>query len=157
MIKSARFPGSRVPIKSSMYIALAPKRVAIDRAVAAGTVVGSPVIPFASNAAKRISSNISRSLLDAGPSVPIPTFKPNSSILLTGAAPEASLRLDEGQWTTPALWWCKVCISPSSMCTQWAAKTLASKRLFFFTYGITGIPFSAREFSTSDSVSARWV
>ena len=48
---------------------------------------------LASKAAVRISPNMSRSLLDAGPSVPSPTATPLASMVVTGAKPEASLRL----------------------------------------------------------------
>ena len=48
-------------------------------------------------------------------------------------------------------------ISPSSTCTQWAASTRASNSRCFFTHGTTGMPCSRRDWSTSSSVSARWV
>ena len=80
----------------------APIRVAMRRAVLAGTTVGSPLLPLAKKADKRTSSNISKSLLDAGPSVPMPTLSPASSILTTGAKPEASLRFEDGLCDTPA-------------------------------------------------------
>ena len=48
--------------------------------VRAGTAVGSPLMPLASSAASRVSSNMSRSLFDAAPSVPMPTLTPSSSI-----------------------------------------------------------------------------
>jgi len=59
------------------------------------------VTALAMKAARRTSSNISRSLLEAGPSVPMPTFSPASSILVTGAKPEASLRFEDGLCATP--------------------------------------------------------
>ena len=58
--------------------ARAPIRVAIASASRAGSAVGSPLTPFASSAARRISSNMSRSLFEAGPSVPMPTSRPSS-------------------------------------------------------------------------------
>ena len=79
-----------------MCKAFAPMRVAISKVSLAGRVVGSPLKPFCKKEARRISSNMSRSLFEAGPSVPMPTFNPNSSILFTGATPEASFRLEEG-------------------------------------------------------------
>ncbi len=95
-IRSARLPGSRVPVILPMCIARAPSRVAIESAWGAGNAVGSLLTAFATNAARRTSSNISRSLFEAGPSVPMPTFRPISSILLTGAKPDASFKLDDG-------------------------------------------------------------
>ena len=86
-----------------MCIAAAPIRVAIASAVRAGIAVGSPLVPLASSAASRISSNMSRSLFDAAPSVPMPTLTPSSSIRATGATPAPSLRLLVGLCATPAL------------------------------------------------------
>src|SRR4030067_107378 len=43
------------------------------------------------------------------------------------------------------------------MWTQWAANTLAPKMFCFFIYGTTGMPYSARAFSTSMAVSATCV
>src|SRR5829696_2339290 len=77
-------------------------RVAMRSACDAGREVGSFVTALATNAARRTSSNISRSLLEAGPSVPMPTFSPVSSIFITGANPDASLRFDDGLCDTPA-------------------------------------------------------
>ena len=94
--------------------------------------------------------------MEAGPSVPMPTFIPFSSILTTGATPEASFRLLVGLWATPAPAFLSVRISPSSTCTQWAAISLASSMLCFLTQGTTGMPCSRREFSTSSSVSEMW-
>ena len=71
----------------------APSRVAIASASRAGTAVGSPPVPLASSAASRISSNMSRSLFDAAPSVPMPTLTPSSSIFATGATPAAELQV----------------------------------------------------------------
>jgi hypothetical protein len=156
-IRSARLPGSMDPMIFPRCSARAPRRVAMDRACRAGTAVGSLLHVLARMAARRISSNMSRSLLEAAPSVPIPTFRPSSSIRVTGAKPEASLRLLVGLCAMPALECRSVRISPSSMWTQWAASTLASNRFCFFTHGTTGMPCSRRWFSTSRAVSERWV
>jgi hypothetical protein len=75
----------------------------------------------------------------------------------TGATPDASFRLLVGLWATPAPAFFSVRISPSSMWTQWAANSFASSRLCRLAHGMTGIPFSRREFSTSNSVSERCV
>ena len=66
-------------------------------AMAKACLAGTTVAPLARSAARRVSSNMSRSLFDAGPSVPIPTFSPISNISVIGAIPEASLRLLVGQ------------------------------------------------------------
>jgi len=97
------------------------------------------------------------SLFEAVPSVPMPTFRPRSSIRVTGAMPDASLRLLVGLCATPALASFSVRISPSSMCTQWAAMTLASNSRCFLIQGTTGIPCSRRQVSTSNAVSAMWI
>ena len=59
----------------------------------AGIAVGSPPIPLASSAASRVSSNMSRSLFDAAPSVPMPTSTPSASIFATGATPAPELQV----------------------------------------------------------------
>ena len=51
-------------------------------------------------AAKGLSSHRSRSLLEAGPSVPSPTRMPRARNSHQGAAPDASLALLCGQWAT---------------------------------------------------------
>ena len=100
--RSARLPASREPMRSSMPSARAPPSVAISSTAAAGAEVGSPLACLASSAALSISSNMSRSLLLAAPSVPRPRRSPSASISRTGAAPEASFMLLWGQWATPA-------------------------------------------------------
>ena len=61
----------------------------------------------------------------------------------TGATPAPSLRLLVGLCATPALAFFSARISPSSTCTQCAARTFASKRPCFLTQGTTGMPLSA--------------
>ena len=61
-------------------------------------------------------------------------------VSMSSAMPLASLRLLVGLWAMPAPALFSPLISPSSTCTQWAARTLASKRPCFFTHGTTGIP-----------------
>src|SRR6185436_1018656 len=107
-----------------MCIARAPIRVAMASAVRAGIAVGSPLVPLARSPASRISSNMSRSLFDAAPSVPMPTLTPSSSIRAAGATPAPSLRLLVGLWATPALAPFNARISPSSTCTQCAARVV---------------------------------
>ena len=138
-------------------MARAPMRVAIASASRAGSAVGSPPAPLASSAASRISSNMSRSLFDAAPSVPMPTSTPSSSMRATGAMPAPSFRLLVGLCATPALKFFSARISPSSTCTQCAASTFASNSPCFFTHGTTGMPCSRRDDSTSSAVSARWM
>ena len=77
-MRSARLPGSSEPVRWPRCSARAPRRVAMASASRAGSAVGSPPMPLASSAASRISSNMSRSLFDAGPSVPMPTSSPSS-------------------------------------------------------------------------------
>ena len=77
IVMSARFPGSRLPVRSPMCIARAPPMVASSSVCRAGKI--GRIVAFdlgASSAASRISSNMSKSLLLAGPSVPIPTLSP---------------------------------------------------------------------------------
>ena len=59
-----------------MPMASAPRRVAISSTSGAGAAVGSLRITFCRNAACRIASNMSRSLLLAAPSVPSPSATP---------------------------------------------------------------------------------
>jgi len=125
-IKSARFPGSKLPVISPICSALAPMLVAIASEILAGRAVGSSLTALETKLANRISSIISRSLLEAGPSVPMPTLTPSSIMRWTGAKPEASLRLEEGLCAIPAPACCRERISPSSRCTQWAAISLVS-------------------------------
>ena len=68
------------PISFSSPSARAPSIVAIWSASRAGTALGSLVCSFARNAACRIASNMSRSLLLAAPSVPRPTTIPAARI-----------------------------------------------------------------------------
>ena len=140
-----------------MCMAAAPSRVAIASASRAGSAVGSPPIPLASSAARRISSNMSRSLFEAAPSVPMPTLRPSSSIRATGATPAPSFRLLVGLCATPASKFFSARISPSSTCTQWAASTFAPNSPCFFTHGTTGMPCTRRDASTSSAVSDRWM
>ena len=51
-------------------------------------------------AASRISSNMSRRLLQAAPSAPSDTEMPRARISTTGAMPEPSFRFEPGQWRT---------------------------------------------------------
>jgi hypothetical protein len=63
---------------------VAPPRVAISSTAGAGAAVGSPLACLASMAAESISSNMSRSLLLAAPSVPRPSRIPSASMAFTG-------------------------------------------------------------------------
>ncbi len=81
----------------------------------------------ASMAARRISSHRSRSLLEAGPSVPRPTRMPRARRSASGAIPEASLALLWGQWATATSW---VAVDgrcpPADSQMLWAASTRPS-------------------------------
>ena len=97
---SACLPGSRLPTRWSKPIALAPPRVAARSAVKASSAAASCATALASSAAVRVSPTMSRSLLDAQPSVPMARFTPARSSAHAGQKPEASLRFDSGQCTT---------------------------------------------------------
>ncbi len=85
------------PVTSPSPIARAPSMVAIRNAVRASSAVGSPLRPFATNAAKRISSTMSSVLLLAVPSVPNPTVMPALMQRSVSAMPLPSFRLLLGQ------------------------------------------------------------
>lgn len=99
--RSADLPGVIEPISRPRPSALAAFSVAMRRISLAGSALASPVSPFASSDAKRISPKRSSRLLLAAPSVPSPTLMPSCRICATGANPLASFRLDVGQW---AIW-----------------------------------------------------
>src|SRR5437588_836685 len=80
--------------------ACAPASVAARSAACAGIASASRDTALASSAALRISWNRSSRLLLAAPSVPRATLIPAFSSAATGANPLASLRLEDGQWTT---------------------------------------------------------
>ena len=73
-----------------------------------------------STAASRISSNMSRWLLQAAPSAPSDTEMPLARISTTGARPEPSFRFDPGQCSTLTPRSAISDCSSSSTHTQWA-------------------------------------
>jgi hypothetical protein len=75
----------------------APSRVAISSACRAGSAVGSPVDALGQQRRQPHLLEHVEIVVRGGPSVPMPTFRPNSSIL-TGATPEPSFRLLDGLW-----------------------------------------------------------
>ena len=79
---------------------VAPFSVAACSAKAASNALASPDTPLASNAAVRVSPNMSRSLLLAQPSVPMARLTPARRSFSAGQNPLASLRLDSGQCAT---------------------------------------------------------
>mmetsp|Transcript_77752 Transcript_77752/g.204164 ORF Transcript_77752/g.204164 Transcript_77752/m.204164 type:complete len:308 (-) Transcript_77752:216-1139(-) len=98
-MKSASFPILRLPVVPSMPSALAPFRVAMRSAMAAGTALASFATPFASSAASFISAIMSCVLFAEAPSVPSATFTPARMRSATRQKPLASFRPLEGQWT----------------------------------------------------------
>ena len=102
MTRSARFPASSDPIVFPARRSCAADRRHLQR-LAAGTAVGSLVTSFCRNAACRIASNMSRSLLLAAPSVPSPTVMPAARYSGTGAMPLASFMLLSGLCDTATL------------------------------------------------------
>jgi len=123
---SARFPTSRLPVIWSRCKTSAPILVAISKTCRAGRTVGSPATGLAIKLARRISSNMSKSLFEAAPSVPMPTFAPISIIRAVGAKPDASFKFELGLWAIPVPARLMVRISPSSTWTQCAAISLVS-------------------------------
>ena len=85
-----------------MCNARAPPIVDKAKVSRAGKSVGSLRLTLASRAAKRSSSNMSKSLLLAVLSVPMPTLRPISCISATAAMPLPSFKLLVGQCATPA-------------------------------------------------------
>ena len=118
IIISAFFPFLRQS-HSSRPIAFAPSFIAILRTLAASTAVGSFSLYLAKAVTRNISLNISRQLLLAGPSVPIPTFIPDSIYFAIGAMPLTSLRFDAGFVMTETFRFFKISISLSETCTPW--------------------------------------
>ena len=88
-MRSARLPGSTEPMSASAPRARAPSRVAIQTASRAGSAPG-PRRTDWRMAARRISSNMSRRLLQAAPSAPSDTEMPRrrSSVIGRDAAAE---------------------------------------------------------------------
>jgi hypothetical protein len=96
---------------------------------------------------------MSRSLFDAGPSVPIPTAIAQLEHLRDrrhARIPASDCSF--GLCATPAPRPFHARISPSSTCTQCAASTRASNSRCFFTHGTTGIAVLTRDCSTSSTV-----
>ena len=152
-IKSANLPGSKLPILSAMCTARAPPIVASSNAWRAGKSVGLLRTTFANRAASRTSSNISRSLLLAGPSVPIPTLHPMSNISGTGAIPLESFRLLEGLCAMPAPCFFNSRISRRSIWQQWAASSFVSRIPCCWFQNTGDMSCCSRQFSTSSNVS----
>ncbi|MNY42841.1 hypothetical protein D3C86_1777670 [compost metagenome] len=97
-------------------------RVAMRSARCASKALAEPATALASKAAVRVSPSRSRSLLLAAPSVPMATLTPACQSRSTGQKPQASLRLDSGQWITLLLLATSRARSSSStwvMCTAW--------------------------------------
>ena len=94
--KSAFFPTSMEPTRRSMPSALAPSMVAILSIPPAVMANGSLWKVFCSRAPNFMASNMSLSLLEPAPSVPIATVIPAFSISPTGATPDARYILAMG-------------------------------------------------------------
>jgi hypothetical protein len=75
---------------------------------ASGAEREAPLIPLcnrASSMACRASFSMCEPSLLADPSTPKPSFTPRASIFITGAMPEASRMLEDGQCATPQPCW----------------------------------------------------
>ena len=119
-MRSAFFPASSEPMSASMCRARAPPIVAISTASRAVKAAASPVVIFCSLSAVSISSNMLKSLLLAGPSVPRPTRRPALRSFGMGATPAAIFMLLCGQWASPASRAFTMAMSSSESHTAWA-------------------------------------
>ena len=138
-------------------MARAPVRVAMAKAWAPPRAVGSPVKPFCSREARRISLSMSSRLLLEAPSVPRATLTPAWSILHTGAKPLANFMLLAGLCTAHTPFSARMAMSSSSTWTQWAARVGLSNRPRSRKYRTGLTPWRWRQPSTSPWVSDRWM
>ena len=124
---SAQAP-TRISPQSVRPCASAPNRHAIRSSSPGPKRLESPETPFCSSPASRVSSSMSRLLLLAAPSVPMPTRMPRSRQRAMLAMPDPSLRLLEGQCATVTPLSAKMSRSDSSTQTQCAAVVGLSNR-----------------------------
>mmetsp|Transcript_37978 Transcript_37978/g.80423 ORF Transcript_37978/g.80423 Transcript_37978/m.80423 type:complete len:218 (-) Transcript_37978:918-1571(-) len=167
-IMSASLPTAKLPILSPKPKALAPFRVAILRAVWAGTATAFFETPFAKIAANFISAMTSKVLFDEAPSVPMATLMPASMRLATSQNPLASLRLLLGQWTTlapPSAVDLISCGVSQFMCTA-MRRSLRRPKRFRFSTGEQSSELMWQDWdsllpallaSTSSCISWRWM
>ncbi len=88
------FPGTREPVRWSICTAFAPIQVALPTSAwQAGQWVAR--CTFGNHGSQADFFDHVQIVIGTGPSVPMPTLTPTSSIRLTLAKPEANFRLDK--------------------------------------------------------------
>ena len=138
-------------------MARAPLTVASFSASSAGSATGSPVADFCRKAAVRSSSNMSRSLFEQVPSVPMVTSAPAARIFSTGATPLEIFMLLCGLCDTATPRWASVRMSLSVTWMQCAPMVLSSS-IPSASRCSTGVAaYFSRTMRTSSRVSAIWV
>ncbi len=116
-----------------------------------------PCSGFCIKAAKRISMNMSRLLLQGGPSAAKDTLTPLSISSGIGAIPDASLRLLEGQWATFTCREDKICFSSSFKWMQCAKISFSLHIPSSSRYTMFRLPLSLSTSLVSDLFSDAWV
>ncbi len=152
IIISAAIPTFNIP--AGIPSAFAPLYVAIFNTSFAGNAVGSMEFTLCSRAAVFISSNISRLLLEAVPSVPSATFTSRLNSSGTGAIPDASFMLLTGQWTALTPFRASISISPGESHIVWAASTSGPKNPSSSSIFTLHIPYCSFILFNSASVSS---
>ncbi len=142
---------------SSRPTAAALPPVASQKASVADRAPASDARNRASWAASRISSQRSRLLFDAGPSVPRPTWIPRSSMPTNGAIPAASFALLCGQCATPTPYSAHRSRSASLIQTQCAASIRPPRIPWSAMIRGTEAPCSRSNSAASPCVSATWM
>mmetsp|Transcript_139201 Transcript_139201/g.388416 ORF Transcript_139201/g.388416 Transcript_139201/m.388416 type:complete len:289 (-) Transcript_139201:639-1505(-) len=166
-IMSASLPTVRLPVTAPIPKALAPLRVAIRSALAAGTALASLATALARTHAVFISAIMSSVLLEDAPSVPMATLTPARWRSATRQKPLASLRLLTGQWTTEAPAWLHQEISSSVRQVMCTARSLSFRSPSLFRLA-SGVHFSSLRWQLevlfpaalsrhSASVSCKWM
>ena len=105
--------------QSARPMARAPPDTAASRISAGSPAAASDWRSLAMMLMRYISRNMSRALLEAGPSVPTARFTPFSTASFRGKMPLASLPLEQALITAVQPWRAKMSISSGVKYTQW--------------------------------------
>ena len=154
--RSARLPVSIVPISPARPRISAPPRVAISRASRA-PIASAPWRARCISMAWRASGRRLPESLLADPSTPSPTGTPASRIARSGAIPDPSRQLDEGQCAIPVRVRANSAISLASSSTQCACQTWSPTQPSDSAYTPGRQPKASSDQAMSSAFSARWV